>query len=119
MPLLHCPTLDERLLAGELVGALQSPRVRAIVSRSFGLDGEPPATRTEIAREFGVAPMRVRQICDAALRSMRRRLESQARAHRYVARADRSVAPLRGTTPVLASVCRSKSPVGGAKETPQ
>ena len=109
MPLLHCPTLDERLLAGELLGVLQSPRVRAIVSRSFGLDGEPASTRTEIAREFGVAPMRVRQICDAALRSMRRRLESEARARRIVARDDRSVAPLRGTSPVVAPAYRERS----------
>ena len=60
--------------ASELEAALSElePRMRLIVERRYGLDGEAPMTLEELSSELGVTRERVRQIEHKALRELRR-----------------------------------------------
>jgi RNA polymerase primary sigma factor len=57
----------------ELAAAVESldPRLRQVVKRRFGLDGEPPQTLEELGVELGITRERVRQIETRALRELR------------------------------------------------
>jgi RNA polymerase primary sigma factor len=57
----------------ELAAAVESldPRLRQVVKRRFGLDGEPPQTLEELGNELGITRERVRQIETRALRELR------------------------------------------------
>ena len=57
----------------ELVAALDKlePRMRQVVNRRFGLDGEAPQTLDELGTELGITRERVRQIEIKALRALR------------------------------------------------
>ncbi len=59
--------------AAELAKALESldPRMRQVVERRFGLDGEKPQTLEELGAELGVTRERVRQLELRALRALR------------------------------------------------
>jgi hypothetical protein len=54
-----------------------SPRLRHIVARYYGLDGEPGASVAEIADEIGVSRGRAGQLVDTALVRMRSRLRNR------------------------------------------
>ncbi len=49
-----------------------TPRERLVLVRSFGLDGAPAASRSDIGRAIGLSRERVRQIEEAALVRLRR-----------------------------------------------
>src|SRR5215208_2998637 len=57
----------------ELGAALEclEPRMRHVVTRRFGLDGEPPQTLEDLGNELGVTRERVRQLETRALRELR------------------------------------------------
>ena len=57
----------------ELAAAVRTldPRLRRVVERRFGLDGEPPQTLEELGTELGITRERVRQIETRALRELR------------------------------------------------
>jgi RNA polymerase primary sigma factor len=57
----------------ELAAAVRSldPRLRKVVERRFGLDGDPPQTLEELGSELGITRERVRQIETRALRELR------------------------------------------------
>ena len=57
----------------ELAAALErlEPRMRRVVERRFGLDGEPPQTLEDLGNELGVTRERVRQLETRALRELR------------------------------------------------
>jgi RNA polymerase primary sigma factor len=57
----------------ELAAAVRSldPRLRKVVERRFGLDGDPPQTLEELGAELGITRERVRQIETRALRELR------------------------------------------------
>jgi RNA polymerase primary sigma factor len=59
--------------AAELARALESlePRMRHVLARRFGLDGEPPQTLEDLGTELGITRERVRQIETRALRQLR------------------------------------------------
>ncbi len=59
--------------AEELRRALDElePRMRYVVARRFGLDGEPPQTLEDLGAELGITRERVRQIETRALRRLR------------------------------------------------
>jgi len=63
----------EKLRSTELGQALDSlnPRMRHVVSRRFGLDGEPPQTLEEVGSDLGITRERVRQLESRALRELR------------------------------------------------
>jgi RNA polymerase primary sigma factor len=66
-------TTAENLRAVELGVALESlnPRMRHVLARRFGLDGEPPQTLEEVGRSLGITRERVRQLESRALRELR------------------------------------------------
>jgi len=59
--------------AVELARALDSlePRMRHVLARRFGLDGEPPQTLEDLGADLGITRERVRQIETRALRQLR------------------------------------------------
>ncbi len=60
--------------ASELAAALSTlePRMRHIVERRYGLDGQAPKTLEELSVELGITRERVRQLEHKALRELRR-----------------------------------------------
>jgi RNA polymerase primary sigma factor len=48
-----------------------NPRMRHVVNRRFGLDGEPPQTLEEVGVDLGITRERVRQLETRALRELR------------------------------------------------
>jgi RNA polymerase primary sigma factor len=64
---------DENARTAELAEALEAldPRMRQVVSRRFGLDGEPPQTLEDLGVDMGITRERVRQIETRALRQLR------------------------------------------------
>jgi RNA polymerase primary sigma factor len=50
---------------------LLNPRMRHVLSRRFGLDGEPPQTLEEVGTDLGITRERVRQLESRALRELR------------------------------------------------
>ncbi|HVY71303.1 MAG TPA: sigma-70 family RNA polymerase sigma factor [Verrucomicrobiae bacterium] len=61
-------------LVREMVATLD-PREQFILKTRFGLDGDDEKTLEEVGETFGVTRERIRQIQDAALRKLRRRME--------------------------------------------
>jgi RNA polymerase primary sigma factor len=63
----------DRLRSNELADALTalSPRMRHVLARRFGLDGEPPQTLEEVGAVLGITRERVRQLESRALRELR------------------------------------------------
>ena len=61
------------LRSAELGLALQrlAPRMRHVLTRRFGLDGEPPQTLEEVGSDLGITRERVRQLESRALRELR------------------------------------------------
>ena len=59
--------------AEELAAALTglNPRMRIVIARRFGLDGQPPQTLEQVGVELGVTRERVRQLESRALRELR------------------------------------------------
>jgi RNA polymerase primary sigma factor len=57
----------------ELLEALTrlNPRMRTVIVRRFGLDGQPPQTLEQVGSELGVTRERVRQLESRALRELR------------------------------------------------
>jgi RNA polymerase primary sigma factor len=64
---------DSNARSAELQGALAAlePRMRHVLSRRFGLDGEVPQTLEDLGSELGITRERVRQIETRALRQLR------------------------------------------------
>jgi RNA polymerase primary sigma factor len=62
-----------RLRSAELERALAelNPRMRHVVARRFGLDGQPPQTLEEVGVGLGITRERVRQLESRALRQLR------------------------------------------------
>jgi RNA polymerase primary sigma factor len=62
-----------RLRSAELGQALQrlAPRMRHVLTRRFGLDGEPSQTLEEVGSDLGITRERVRQLESRALRELR------------------------------------------------
>ena len=48
-----------------------NPRMRLVISRRFGLNGEPPQTLEQVGSELGITRERVRQLESRALRELR------------------------------------------------
>ena len=48
-----------------------NPRMRLVIAKRFGLDGQPPQTREQVGAELGVTRERVRQRESRALRELR------------------------------------------------
>ena len=63
----------EKARAVALANALDAldPRMRRVVERRFGLDGQPPQTLEELGAELGITRERVRQLELRALRQLR------------------------------------------------
>jgi RNA polymerase primary sigma factor len=63
----------ENLRSVELNQALSrlAPRMRHVLCRRFGLDGEPPQTLEEVGTDLGITRERVRQLESRALRELR------------------------------------------------
>jgi len=74
-PKLHRPdvTTSDHLRAVELADALGvlNPRMRLVLARRFGLDGEIPQTLEEVGASLGITRERVRQLESRALRELR------------------------------------------------
>ena len=63
----------ESARATEIARALEAldPRMRHVLFRRFGLDGEPPQTLEDLGADHGITRERVRQIENRALRQLR------------------------------------------------
>src|SRR6478736_3118925 len=63
----------DHLRSAELADAMLrlTPRMRHVVTRRFGLDGEPPQTLEEVGSDLGITRERVRQLESRALRELR------------------------------------------------
>jgi RNA polymerase primary sigma factor len=63
----------ENLRSVELGQALQAlnPRMRIVLVRRFGLDGEKPQTLEQVGKSLGITRERVRQLESRALRELR------------------------------------------------
>ena len=48
-----------------------NPRMRLVITRRFGLDGQPPQTLEQVGAELGITRERVRQLESRALRELR------------------------------------------------
>jgi RNA polymerase primary sigma factor len=66
-------TTAENLRSAELATALGAlnPRMRLVLARRFGLDGEPPQTLEQVGESLGITRERVRQLESRALRELR------------------------------------------------
>jgi RNA polymerase primary sigma factor len=66
-------TTSDNLRAVELADALRvlNPRMRLVLARRFGLDGEHPQTLEEVGASLGITRERVRQLESRALRELR------------------------------------------------
>jgi RNA polymerase primary sigma factor len=66
-------TTADNLRATELADALGvlNPRMRLVLARRFGLDGETPQTLEEVGASLGITRERVRQLESRALRELR------------------------------------------------
>jgi RNA polymerase primary sigma factor len=66
-------TTAESMRSKELANALDSlnPRMRLVISRRFGLDGQAPHTLEQVGSELGITRERVRQLEAKALRDLR------------------------------------------------
>ena len=66
-------TTADNLRSVELADALQvlNPRMRLVLARRFGLDGEAPQTLEEVGASLGITRERVRQLESRALRELR------------------------------------------------
>jgi RNA polymerase primary sigma factor len=66
-------TTADNLRAVELAEALGAlnPRMRLVLARRFGLDGEPPQTLEQVGESLGITRERVRQLESRALRELR------------------------------------------------
>ena len=64
---------NEQARSAELARALDrlNPRMRHVVLRRFGLDGQPPQTLEEVGSDLGITRERVRQLETRALRELR------------------------------------------------
>ena len=64
---------SDRLRSTELAAALDrlNPRMRHVVTRRFGLDGQVPQTLEEVGAGLGITRERVRQLESRALRELR------------------------------------------------
>jgi RNA polymerase primary sigma factor len=64
---------SDNLRSAELAEALLrlTPRMRHVLSRRFGLDGEPAQTLEEVGSDLGITRERVRQLESRALRELR------------------------------------------------
>jgi RNA polymerase primary sigma factor len=63
----------EVMRSRELADALEglNPRMRLVIARRFGLDGQPPRTLEQVGNELGITRERVRQLESRALRELR------------------------------------------------
>jgi RNA polymerase primary sigma factor len=66
-------TTADNLRSVELAEALArlNPRMRLVLERRFGLDGEPPQTLEQVGGSLGITRERVRQLESRALRELR------------------------------------------------
>jgi RNA polymerase primary sigma factor len=66
-------TTAETMRATELTRALEAlnPRMRIVIARRFGLDGQKPQTLEQVGSELGITRERVRQLESRALRELR------------------------------------------------
>jgi RNA polymerase primary sigma factor len=64
---------NEQARSAELARAMDrlNPRMRHVVLRRFGLDGQPPQTLEEVGSDLGITRERVRQLETRALRELR------------------------------------------------
>jgi len=64
---------NDQARSAELARALDrlNPRMRHVVVRRFGLDGQPPQTLEEVGTDLGITRERVRQLETRALRELR------------------------------------------------
>jgi RNA polymerase primary sigma factor len=66
-------TTAETMRSTELIRALDAlnPRMRIVIARRFGLDGQAPQTLEQVGSELGITRERVRQLESRALRELR------------------------------------------------